>query len=136
MKELVAFFICIVLTAPFPMQYTLQLVNTSRMDKVESIVNTAKEQARQEGCFTADITDRMISEIKKSGFKDEDVTVNVTSSPKYRTDSFNENELIHYEVGIKIEKKIAANKVFGISDEENRGTYTIQGAVTSEKLAK
>ncbi|WP_312648906.1 hypothetical protein [Aminipila sp.] len=46
MKECLAFFICVVLIAPYPCQYTIQMVNNTRMDRVENIVNTAKEQAR------------------------------------------------------------------------------------------
>lgn len=134
MKECVAFFICIVLISPFMSQYTVQAVNSSRMSRVETIVNTAKEQARQEGCFTPEITARMVSDIEKAGVDQGDITVDVTPSPKYRADTFDERELIHYEVGIKIDKKIAANKMFGIPDEENQGVFTVQGAVASEKL--
>ncbi|WP_312648907.1 hypothetical protein [Aminipila sp.] len=77
----------------------------------------------------------MISDIKDVGFDEDDITVNVTKVPKYRTETFDDRELINYEVGVKINKKIAANKLFGISDEENQGIYIVHGAVASEKLS-
>lgn len=134
MKELVAFFICITMMAPFMSQYTVQMVNDSKMDRVDTIVNTAKEQARQEGYFTKSIVSNMVAEIEAVGFEEDEITVNVTTVPKYRTDSFDERELINYEVGVEIDKKIAANRMFGISDEENKGIYTVDGAIASEKL--
>ncbi len=134
MKELVAFLICIPLLAPYMSQYTIQIVNDTQMDRVETIVNTAKEQARQEGYFTNSIIGNMTAEIKKAGFDEDEITVNVTTVPKYRTETFDERELIEYEVGVKIKKKIAANRLFGISDEDNQGIFTVRGAVASERL--
>ncbi len=134
MKEFVAFMICITLLAPFMSQYTVQMVNDSRMDRVEAIVTTAKEQARKDGYFTESIISNMVSEIKEAGFKEDEITVKVTTVPKYRTDFFDERELINYEVGVKINKKISANKMFGISDKENQGVYMVKGAVASERL--
>lgn len=75
------------------------------MDRVDTIVNTAKEQARQEDYFTKSIVSNMVAEIEAVGFEEDEITVNVTTVPKYRTDSFDERELINYEVGVEIDKK-------------------------------
>ncbi|MFV0516532.1 MAG: hypothetical protein ACK5MV_03985 [Aminipila sp.] len=134
MKEVVAFFICLVLIASFPSQYTLQLVNDSKINKVETIVNTAKEQARQLGYFSPDMINNIKEQIVALGFDESDITIDVTTTPKYRTDVFDDRELIKYDIKVAIEKIIAANKFFGISDEDNRGAYKVSGTVASERL--
>ncbi|WP_206457884.1 hypothetical protein [Anaerovorax sp. IOR16] len=134
MHELIAFLICIPLLLSFVPQYSLQMKNNRNMDRVDTIVNSAKEEARQAGYFTDENITHMVDEIVELGFTEDEVIVNVTKVPKYRTETFDSRELIEYEVGVPIEKKIAANQLFGISDEENKGTYYTRGAVTSEKL--
>lgn len=134
MQELIAFFLCIPLLLSFVPQYANEMKNSRNMDRVDTIVNSAKEEARQAGYFTDEITDNMVDRIVELGFEEDEVIVKVTEIPKYRTETFDRRELIEYEVGVPIEKKIAANGLFGISDEDNRGTYYTRGEVTSEKL--
>lgn len=134
MNELIAFFVCIPIVAAFIPIYSVQMINDRNMDRVDNIVNAAKEEARQEGYFNRDLKQQVIEDIKALGFEESDITIETTDTPKYRTDSFDERELIFYDVGVEIDKKIAANRMFGISDEENRGTYHVSGTVTSEKL--
>lgn len=136
MNELVAFFICMPMLAVFIPTYSVQMVNDRNMDRIDTIVNVAKEEARQEGYFTSDITSRMIEDIQTLGFEESEISVNVTSTPKYRTETFDDRELINYDIGVGIDKKIAANRMFGIPDTENRGTYHVKGAVTSERLSE
>lgn len=136
MHELIAFFICIPMLAVFIPAYSVQMVNDRNMDRVDTIVNAAKEEARQEGYFTSDITHRMVEDIQTLGFEESEISVNVTSTPKYRTETFDDRELINYDIGVNIDKKIAANRMFGISDTENRGVYHVKGAVTSERLSE
>lgn len=134
MKELIALFICAPLLLSFLPQYANQMKNNRNMDRVDTIVASAKEEARQAGYFTNEITEHMVDEIEKLGFSEDEILVDVTTTPKYRTDAFDTRELIKYKVGVHIEKKIAANYLFGISDAENSGTYYVQGTVTSERL--
>jgi len=119
---------------PFIPQFALQMKNDRNMDRVDTIVNAVKEEARQEGYFTGSMIGRMKSDIMALGFKEDEINIDVTTSPKYRIESFDSRELINFDVSIVIEKKIAANRLFGISDEDNKGIYHVKGAVTSERL--
>ncbi|MGN0710633.1 MAG: hypothetical protein ACI4LO_02645 [Anaerovoracaceae bacterium] len=134
MKAALAFIVCIVFLAPCIGQYALQTVNDAKMDRVESIVNISKEKARQEGYFTAEMIAQLKSDIEKVGFNSEDIKIEATEVPKYRTNSFDEREMIEYDVKVKIDKIIAGNKIFGISDEENTKWISFRGTVASEKL--
>jgi hypothetical protein len=133
-------FIAIALVLPillfFVPQYALQVEVRHNLATLEAIVETAKEEAGQEGRFTDAIINKMKDEIV-SEFRNvsaSEIEVDVTTTPKYRTDTFDHRELINYRVGVPVKKLTAANKFFGISDADNRTVFRIKGSVASERL--
>lgn len=134
MKELIACCIIIPLLLSIVSQYGLQVKNDRNMNRVDNIVNSVKEEAREKGCFTDDLISNMTQSIESLGFSSVEITIDVTTTPIYREDEFDENNLIEYSVGVPIKKIIAANDLFGIADDENKTTYYVKGNVTSELL--
>lgn len=135
MEKFIALCLVIILLICFPLQYALQQKNHYNISMMQTYVNTSKEEARQKGYFTPN----MISSLRQSiserfGVDEGDVVINVTTTPKYRTDEFDDRELIEYEIGVPVKKLVAVNKFFGISDEDNTTVYYIRGAVPSELL--
>ena len=55
-------------------------------------------------------------------------------TPKYRTGDFDQRELIYYKISVPIEKIMAGNRFFGISDEDNMSMYTIESWTASELI--
>lgn len=134
MSKYIAGLIVLIFLAPCFSQYVVETKNNHSISLCESVVYAAKEQAKQEGYFTPEIIDNMKSEIAKI-FKIEkgEIIVNVTTTPKYRMNEFDERELISYEIGVPIKKIIGANSSWGISDEDNQMIRYIRGSVASEK---
>jgi len=137
MKEFMVILAAILLLMLFATQYTLQQVNDYRIGQLQLYVNVAKEKAKISGRFTADIVTELKNNIL-STFKDveeDEIIIDVTMTPKYRTVDFDERELIHYKIGVPIKNVIAGASFFGISDNENKAYYILEGATTSELIA-
>lgn len=135
MKQLIVLMAILPIMLVFLFQYALDQRNNERISRFQECVYQAKEQAKQEGCFTSEIRDKMIRKIAQQfNVPEEDIIVELESVPKYRTSVFDQRELIHYKVSVPIEKVMAGNRLFGISDEENSGRYTIESWTASELI--
>lgn len=138
MKQLIVLTAVLPLMLVFMMQFTLDQKNNSAMNILQEQVYTAKEKAKQEGCFTQDIIDDLKSGLsERLNIEKNDVSINATTSPKYRINYFDpsrERGVIHYSVSVPVEKIMAGGKLFRISPEQNRGVYTVEGTTASEKL--
>jgi hypothetical protein len=136
MNNFIAMALVLPLLLFFPAQYALQIKNQHNISALESIVESAKEEARQEGYFTPALINKIRVEIEEE-FRDVsagEIVIDVTETPKYRTDVYDHRELISYSIGAPIKKLSAANEFFGISDEDNSAMLCIKGSVASEKL--
>lgn len=119
----------------FLLQYSLDQRNNDNINRLQECVYQAKEQAKQQGCFTPEIKEELIGRIKNNfGVEEEDMVIVLEEVPKYRTTSFDQRELIYYRVSVPVEKIMAGNRFFGISDDENRGMYTIESWTASERI--
>ncbi|HBR03119.1 MAG TPA: hypothetical protein DD738_10940 [Ruminiclostridium sp.] len=63
-----------------------------------------------------------------------DIYIDVTTTPKYRTDVYDSREAIYYDIRIPVRKIIAAPGLFGISEADNQYMTTKTGLVLSEVL--
>ena len=135
MKQLIVLIAVLPIMLIFIMQFALEQQNSSRILRFENYVYTSKEIAKQEGYFS----DVNISSLKEKIGRDfnvekERVTFEGTRTPKYRVNQFDERELIYYKVSVPIEKIMSGGSMFGISEEYNKGSYTIESATASECL--
>ncbi len=135
MKQLIVLMGVLPILLVFLFQYALDQKNNNHIERFQECVYQAKEQAKQEGCFTPDIKQEMIGKIKTDfDVTEDEMEIVLEEIPQYRTSVFDERELIYYKVSVPIDKIMAGNGFFGISDEDNRGMYTIESWTASELI--
>ncbi|MDF2654546.1 MAG: hypothetical protein K0R19_1020 [Bacillota bacterium] len=135
MKQFIVLMGVLPIMLVFLFQYALDQKNNDRINRFQEYVYQAKEQAKQEGCFTPKIKSELTDKIEGTfGIQEEEMILVLEQVPQYRTAEFDERELIYYKVAVPIEKIMAGNRFFGISDEDNRGMYTIESWTASELL--
>jgi len=136
MKTFIVTVAAIILLMVFPMQVVQDIVNTHRIERFDEIVYTATQKARTAGRFTPGIISEMKDNILNvfPTISEGEITVDVTTSMKYKKFEFDDRETIDYEIGVPIQKIVALNKILGILDENNSTVYTISGYVLSEVL--
>ena len=135
MKQLIVLIGVLPILLVFLLQYTLDQRNNDDISRLQDYVYQAKEQAKQQGCFTPEIREELIDNIEGYfDIKKEDMVIVLEEVPRYRTSVFDERELIYYRVSVPIEKIMAGNRFFGIPDEENRAMYTIESWTASELI--
>lgn len=130
----------IVLTAVLPiliifmMQTGLDQKNNQITSIIQASVYAAKEQAKQEGCFTKEIKDELKADINKfTGITPDNIKIEADSHTKYRY-AKGDDRLIYYKVTVKIDELMAANNIYGVSDDENSYNYKIESYTASEKV--
>jgi hypothetical protein len=134
-KQLIVLLAVLPVLLLFLIQFALDQRNNDNISRFQECVYQAKEQAKQQGCFTSEIKEEMIRKIRNDfHVEKEDLVIDVEEVPRYRTSVFDERELIHYKVSVPIEKIMAGNRLMGIPDHENRGMYTIESWTASELL--
>lgn len=135
MKQLIVLMGILPILLVFLLQYSLDQRNNDNISRLQECVYQAKEQAKQQGCFTPEIREDLIDKIERNfDIREEDMEIVLEEVPKYRITSFDERELIYYKVSVPVEKIMAGNRFFGISDDENRGMYTIESWTASERI--
>ena len=142
MKQLIVLSAVLPLMLVFLLQFTLDQKNAYNISQFQEIVYTAREEARQEGCFTQDIEGRLKQQVAKSfGIAEEEIQMEATRTVQYRVQSgegFDPNGrqrgMIYYKVTVPIHRLMAGHRLFGIKEEENKGTYTVEGYAASERL--
>ncbi len=130
----------IVMTAVLPilfmlmMQISLDQKNSQVISVIQSVVYTAKEEAKQEGIFSSHIKEKIVDEIsQKTGITRDKIKVEADNHIKYRYEE-GKNRLINYKVVVEIDNVMVAPEIYGISKENNKYFYTIDSYTSSEKL--
>ncbi|MEB8637971.1 hypothetical protein P4H32_30380 [Bacillus cereus] len=119
----------------FPLQYLINQQNHHDMNSGTEIVHRYAQKARTTGYFTPQILSDMRADLAtKLRLTPGEITIFATTTPKYRLNTFDQREMIYYEVQLPIKRLIAINRFMGVSDIDNQMTYTIKGEVASEAL--
>jgi uncharacterized membrane protein YgaE (UPF0421/DUF939 family) len=135
MKDFIVLIAVLLILLPFPLQYALEEYNHHQKAELQSYVYAAKEKAKQQGYFSKEIINELEANITKTfNISKENINIEATKTPKYRTNNFSRRELIYYKVEIPIRKIIAVPKIWGINDQENKTVYTIEGYTSSEAI--
>lgn len=135
MKQVIVLAAILPLLLIFIVQFTLQEKNAQMKMSIANDVYTAAEQARQDGCFTAENVNRLRQQLaSRAGAQESEILIDADEVPHYRVNSYNENERIHYRIEVPVASVMAGNRFFGISDEENRGIFVLENDIASERL--
>ncbi len=130
----------IVLTAVLPillvfmLQFVCDLRTNDRIGVIRSVVYAAKEDAKQQGCFTEEISERIRSDIGEAlGIPPESVEVISDGVVKHRYAS-GDDRLIYYTVRVPVDGVMAGRGLFGRSGDGNGFVYVIDSYTASERI--
>jgi hypothetical protein len=131
----------IVLTAVLPILliFMTQLVfdqkNNDAINQIQALVYAAKENAKQEGCFTKEIKAKLRRDLGDAlGIAADEVVIESSEEVKYRY-SKGEERLIRYRVEVPVKNVMAGAGFFRMKAEENTYRYVIDSYTASEKIA-
>lgn len=142
MKQFLVLAAILPLMLVFFVQFSMDQINSSRIGILSDMVYAAKEEAKQEGCFTAQIRSNLTANIASALQIDpSDVRIEATDTVRYRimeADRYGnedwERGLIYYKVSVPIGELMAGRRLFGIREQDNVYYYTIESYTASEKL--
>ena len=142
MKQFLVLLAVLPLMLVFFVQFSVDQINSTRVALLSDIVYAAKEQAKQEGCFSVSLQDELRENIAaKLGVGSESIRIEADSIPVdrlYSAEGFGnadwERGLIHYRVSVDIGPAMAGTSLLGIKDKDNVYTYVIDSYTASEKL--
>ena len=134
MKQFIVLMAVLPILLMFLLQFTLEQKNSLAIAKIQDLIYSSKEEAKQEGYFSAEIRERLKYNIGQAiGVQPEEIVVASEDSIKLRYD-VGEERLIYYRVEVPIEGVMAGSRLLGISEEENRYVYVIDSYTASEKI--
>ena len=142
MKQFLVLAAILPLMLVFFVQFSMDQINSSRIGILSDLVYAAKEEAKQEGCFTQQIKSELTANISSALQIDpSDVRIEATDTVRYRIMEAGgygngdwERGLIHYRVSVPIGELMAGRRLFGIREQDNVYYYTIDSYTASEKL--
>ena len=142
MKQFLVLAAILPLMLVFFVQFSMDQINSSRIGILSDMVYAAKEEAKQEGCFTAQIKSELTANIASALQIDPaDVRIEATDTVRYRimeADRYGNDDwergLIYYKVSVPIGELMAGRRLFGIREQDNVYYYTIENYTASERL--
>ena len=130
----------IVLTAILPILliFMTQMVydqkNNDTITQIQALVYAAKENAKQEGCFSADIKAKLRNDLSNAlGVPAGEIVIESSEEVKYRYSS-GENRLIRYRIEVPVKNVMAGARFFRIGAQENSYRYVIDSYTASERI--
>ncbi|MDR2156323.1 MAG: hypothetical protein LBO81_00875, partial [Clostridiales Family XIII bacterium] len=126
MKQFIVLAAVIPVMLAFVMQFTLEQANFSRSMRAEEVVHSARIEAEWNGGFTEEAKKTLARNIADIyGVTAEDVAI--------EADVIGESfgRIGFYRIIVPVPKIVAANRLFGISDEANCGRYVVEGSFPS-----
>ncbi len=135
MKQFIVLLACLPILLIFMVQFSMDEINHQRIGLLTDIVEAAKEEARQQGCFTEEIRRELRGAVsERLGVPAQQVRIEATSSPVYRLAADDSRGLIHYKVTVPVGSLMAGHRLFGIRDDANVYYYVIESYAASELL--
>jgi ABC-type tungstate transport system substrate-binding protein len=106
----------------FVMQFTLIQVHHSRLIRAEEAIHSARIEAGISGGFTTETRAALAAKLAAIyGVAPAEIGMSLDmedGQPRH---------VIAYKITLPVSQIIAANRLFGISDSDNSGYYTIEG---------
>ena len=141
MKQFIVLLATVPLLLIFMVQFSMDQAYSAKVTVINDCVYTAKEQAKQQGCFTSEILDELRTnlsmrlDISVSEIIVDPIT-DVAPSVKYRLSSDTETweaSLIRYKFYVKVGDVLAGRSL--LRSDAKEYYYVAEGQTTSERLA-
>lgn len=132
MKDFIVIAAILPLLLLFMMQFAADCQRNEKLEIIQNIVYTAKETAKQEGAFSRELQESVITQIsERLGIPRHDISISATEGKK---DRYSSDRLIEYRVSVKLTGIMSGGRMMGIDDDENVCTYVIDSFTASEYL--
>ncbi len=134
MRDLIVMMAILPLMMVFMMQFAADFKSGEELETIRSLVYSAKEEARMEGGFSAELKARLENDIEeKLGLESGSVSVNAVDNAG-SVGRYDEDSRIEYSVRVIMRDVMAGTDMMGISEEDNKRVYVIDSFTTSEYL--
>lgn len=142
MKQFIVLMAILPLLLVFFVQFSMDQMNHARVGLLLDYVYTAKEEAKQKGCFTPELKEKLRENIAEAfDIPPHEILIQTTDSVRYRmmqgddtSEAAFERGLIYYKISVPIAEIMAGRRLFGIKEEDNTCYYTIESYTASELL--
>ena len=134
MKQLIVMMGILPLLMVFVMQFAADFKSGEELETVRSMVYSAKETARMEGGFSAELKRDLAQDIEgRLGLEAGSVSVEAAQAAG-SVGRYDEDSRIDFTVRVRLPGAMAGARFMGIGEEENAITYVIDSYTTSEYL--
>lgn len=134
MKQFIVLLAVIPILMFFMLQMGLDQKNSQITTIIQACVYSAKEEAKQEGCFTSEIVEKLKNDISKlTGIDKSCISIEADDEVKYRH-ATGDDRLINYKISVYIDNIMVGGEMCGIEDSENGYDYVIESYTASEKI--
>jgi hypothetical protein len=124
LKQFIVLAAVVPIMLAFIMQFTLVQIRHHRLIRMEELVHNARIEAAMDGGFTEEARARLASEIADIYDVAPREVVMEFAGPDGRMPG-----RISYRIGAPVAKRVAANRLFGISESDNAGYDVLEGEV-------
>ena len=119
----------------FILQFSADQINNAKIGSLTDIVYSAKEEAKQEGCFSEELQTKMKAQISRQlDIPEDEIEIDADSDIRFRTGNDYQRGLIHYKVKVPIKGAAAGAGFLGLKEEDNMYYYVIDSFTASERL--
>lgn len=134
MKELIVMMGILPLLAVFIMQFAADFKSGEELETVRNLVYSAKEIARMEGGFSAELRRSLANDIEERLSLDPGSVLVEAANAAGSVGRYDEENRIDYIVRVKLPGTMAGARFMGIGEGKNEITYVIDSFTTSEYL--
>jgi hypothetical protein len=134
MKELIVMMGILPLLTVFIMQFAADFKSGEELETVRNLVYSAKEIARMEGGFSAELRRSLANDIEERLSLDPGSVLVEAANAAGSVGRYDEENRIDYTVRVKLPGTMAGARFMGIGEEKNEITYVIDSFTTSEYL--
>ena len=138
MKQFIVLAAVLPLLLIFLVQFSEEQVYGMKTAAIEDTVYTAREMAKQDGCFSARVVKWLKEELcrKIKGLKAEEIIIGpgTDTSPVYRSGTGRGRGLIYVRIRVAIDPPGAGLSLLGLRKSDKKQYYVVEGYTPSERL--
>ena len=138
MKQFIVLAAVLPLLLVFMVQFSEEQAYSLRTAAIDDALYTAREMARQDGCFSARVTGWLKKELcrKIKGLKEEDIIIDPATDtrPVLRAGTGRGDGLIYYRVCVRVDPPRAGLALLGGKKSDKKTYYVVEGFTPSERL--
>ena len=139
MKQFMVLAAILPLLLIFTLQSVSDQMNFARINYIDQAVYSAKEKAKQEGCFTEKIISGLFEDISKIGIPEDRITIDAYTDEtkpieRLNPENVESGKFIDYAVSVDLSGFSRINGIFASDGKKQRYIDTVKAKAVSEYL--